>query len=186
MTPDDTEAFPQDGQTAPLQAVPFAGASDVGQPTDVIYGLPLQPLPPDAHGIHAMPAPDWQHDTMPGFPAVPVAAERPPIIPPCRCEQCEWALSAGGGYAGPCRCDECLYGQPPATGVVLYSRPGSADLLWALDVRDGRYEDIEGLFDATWRRSRQGFESAARNARRAITIALHQVEAVAAAEKRAA
>ena len=160
----------------------FRGAQGVGQQAaDVIYGLPLQPLPP------SMPAPDWRHDTAPGYwPAPSGTAAGEPIIPPCRCEQCEWALEAGGGYAGPCRCDACLYGQPPGPGVVLYSRPGAADLLWALDVRDGRYEDIEGLFDATWRRSRQGFEAAARHSRQALALAWHRVEAVAAAERSAA
>lgn len=146
----------------------------------------LEPLP-SYESRHAWAPPDWAHDTMPGFPAVtgPPAA-RVPLIPPCRCEQCEWALAVAGGYDGPCRCDTCRYGRRPGSGVVLYSRPGTADVLWALDVRDGRREDIEGLFDAAWRRSRQGFESAARNARRTLNIALSRVEAVAAAERRAA
>ena len=169
-------------QTQPLTPAPDWGL----QPTDVIYGLPLQPLPPQSHGIHAMPAPDWRHDTMPGFPAVRAQPEPEPMIPPCRCEQCEWAVDVAGGFNGPCNCDACKYGQRPGAGIVLYSRPGSADLLWALDVRDGRYEDIEGLFDAAWRRSRQGFETAARNARRTFDIARQRTKAVAAAGSRAA
>lgn len=160
----------------------FRGAQGVGQQAaDVIYGLPLQPLPA------SMPAPDWRHDTAPGYwPAPSGTAAGEPIIPPCRCEQCEWALEVSGGYPGACRCDECLYGQPPGAGTVLYCRPGAADLLWALDVRDGRYEDIEGLFDAAWRESRKGFEAAARHSRQALALAWHRVEAVAAAERSAA
>lgn len=166
----------------------FGGASGTGQPhpEDSIYGLSLEPLPPQSHGVHAMPAPDWAHDTMPGFPAITADTHpAPPLIPPCRCEQCEWAVQVAGGYDGQCRCDACKYGRRPGAGVVLYSRPGSADLLWALDVRDGRYEDIEGLFDGAWRRSRQGFEAASRNVRRNFTIARHRVWSAAGAERAA-
>ena len=133
------------------------------------------------HPRHAYPEPDWAHDTMAGFPPAREVPEPSLLAPPCRCELCEWAFEAGHGHDGPCKCDACKYGRQPGSAVVLYDRPGAASMLWAMSVRDERYEDIEGEFDAAWRRTRKGFAAAERHARRTLDIARHQVEAVAAA-----
>ena len=135
------------------------------------------------HPRHAYPEPDWAHDTMAGFPPDrEYAGEPAPLIPPCRCDLFEWAFEAGRGYDGPCKCEACRYGHQPGSGIVLYDQPGAASMLWAMSVLDGRYEDIEGEFDAVWRRTRKGFAAAERHARHTLDIARHRVEAVAAAE----
>ena len=82
----------------------------------------------------------------------------------------------------PCRCG---FHPEPGTGVVLYDRPGITSMLWVLAIRDGGYDDIDSLFRTAHRNAHEGFESAARNVRVTLALAMHRIAAVAETENAA-
>ena len=78
----------------------------------------------------------------------------------------------------PCRCDEHKYGKRPGAGIVLYAGPDTVDMLCAMAVRDGRYEDIRGSFDDVETRYLKGFCRVERHLDMAIESGYRRVAAV--------
>jgi hypothetical protein len=103
------------------------------------------------------------------------AAQQP--VPPCTCDLCTWACQFPD-TGRPCTCEDCRAVRPPSAAVaVLYAQPDAVWLTWRAAIRDGRYDDIDALFDAVDERARTGFAAAERHARRALGPVQLQVEA---------
>ncbi len=82
----------------------------------------------------------------------------------------------------PCRCDGCKYGHIPDAGAVLDMSPGVTRRLELAAIRDGRYVDIDALFDEVQAHYVTGFASAARHFNRAMEPLRQAVRAMSAQE----
>lgn len=152
------KAVTEDTVTFPAS---FAGASGTGQPhpENVIYGLPLEPLPAQPTAIDAIYGTGVVAVKVAGrdtvtFPAIPAQA---PV--PCQC-----------GMPGCPDRDRSLDAPVPAeTRVMLSCGPGVVTKIWREQVRNGHWLDITAEADAgtervfrptrkTWRQIRNDLD----------------------------